>query len=192
MKLILSSCDFKNGNSQKVILENLPKPINKCKLLFMPNEKATGEAIRGNKFISRMEEFGFARENIHVFDYYDPKPFFGLAIDVLYVSGGNTFATLARIRESGFDGEMVRYIMSGVTYIGGSAGAHIVTKSIAHLEGIDEKPADMTDLAGLGIFDGILICHYKEERQALYERLQKEGHYPVYALTDDEYLIVNK
>ncbi len=38
MKLILSSCDFRNENSKNVILNNLPKPIDKCRLLFIPNE----------------------------------------------------------------------------------------------------------------------------------------------------------
>ena len=30
MKLILSSCDFRNEKSQQVIMDNLPYPINKC------------------------------------------------------------------------------------------------------------------------------------------------------------------
>ena len=46
MKLILSSCDFRNEKSRDVILTNLPKPIEQCRLLFIPNEKATFEAIR--------------------------------------------------------------------------------------------------------------------------------------------------
>ena len=45
MKLILSSCDFRNEKSQKVIMDNLPYSIDKCRLLFIPNEKATAEAI---------------------------------------------------------------------------------------------------------------------------------------------------
>lgn len=40
MKLILSSCDFRNEKSKKTIIDNLSKPIEQCKLLFFPNEKA--------------------------------------------------------------------------------------------------------------------------------------------------------
>ena len=40
MKLILSSRDFLNDNSRKVIMDNLPKKIEECKVLFIPNEKA--------------------------------------------------------------------------------------------------------------------------------------------------------
>ena len=43
MKLILSSCDFINENSKQVILDNLDKKLSECKVLFIPNEKATKE-----------------------------------------------------------------------------------------------------------------------------------------------------
>ena len=59
MKLILSSCDFRNENSKQVIIDNLNKPINQCRLLFVPNEKATAEAILGEMYYSRIQEFGF-------------------------------------------------------------------------------------------------------------------------------------
>ena len=35
MKLILSSCDFRNEKSKKTILNNLSKPVDQCKLLFI-------------------------------------------------------------------------------------------------------------------------------------------------------------
>lgn len=190
MKLILSSCDFRNEKSRNVILTHLPKPIEQCRLLFIPNEKATAEAIQSEKFYSRMQEFGFARENIAVFNYYNPSEYFGLDIDVLYISGGNTLKTLDRIRKSGFDKETVRYIRSGVTYIGGSAGAHIVTQDVSHVTRYDEVPADMTDFRGLGLFDGILICHFTSERQAHYEQLLQESQYKVYALSDEDSIVV--
>lgn len=72
MKLILSSCDFRNEKSQQVIMDNLPYPIDKCKLLFIPNEKATAEAILGNVYYDRMQEFGFVKENVYVFDHNNP------------------------------------------------------------------------------------------------------------------------
>ncbi len=189
MKLILSSCDFRNDNAQNVILQNLPHPIDKCRLLFIPNEKATYASVHSEKYIVRMMSFGFAKENIVIFDHTDADAYTDLTIDVLYISGGNTFLTLQRLRDCGFDRAIVDYIRTGVTYIGGSAGAHIVSKSIAHLTEIDECPADMTDLSGLGLFDGILVCHYTDARKVLFETLQTGGEYPVYALTDDESLV---
>lgn len=191
MKLILSSCDFRNENSKKTILDNLPKPINECKVLFVPNEKATLDSIKSGKYNKRIQESGFAAENITVFNYYAPKDFFGLDIDVIYISGGNTLKTLHRIRNSVFDKEIIRYIKSGVTYIGGSAGAHIVTTDVSHVSSYDVPPEGMSDFSGLGFVDGILICHYTDARQELRDKLISEGK-KVYALADDESLVIEE
>ena len=59
MKLILSSCDFRNEKARQTIIDNLDKPIEQCKLLFIPNEKATVQAIQGEMYYLRMQEFGF-------------------------------------------------------------------------------------------------------------------------------------
>lgn len=191
MKLILSSCDFRNDNSKKTIIDNLSKPIDQCKLLFIPNEKATYEAIHSEKYFLRMQEFGFTRDNIAVFDYYDAQQFINLDLDIIYISGGNTFATLKRIKDCGFDKEIIRYVKSGVLYIGGSAGAHIATQSIEHIAAFDSIPDGMNEFKGLGLFDGILICHYTAERKRLLDDLISNSRYKVYALSDDDSLVIN-
>lgn len=192
MKLILSSCDFRNDVSRDAILQHLPKPVADCRLLFIPNEKATTEAIRSGKYHRRMSEFGFSEDRVAVFDYQYPEAYMGMDIDVLYVSGGNTFVTLDRIRSSGFDVELIRYVRSGVTYIGGSAGAHIVTQDVSHVAEFDECPKGTTDLRGLGLFDGILVCHYTDERREHYERLTREGKFSVYALADNDVIVIDE
>lgn len=190
MKLILSSCDFRNERSRAAIHRNLPKDISDCRVLFFPNEKATIEAIHSGKYDYRMQSFGFTENNIHIFDYTNPEMFNNLDIDVIYISGGNTFATLERIRSCEFDTEIVRYVKSGVTYIGGSAGAHIASQNIEHVSAFDPVPEGMTEFSGLGLFDGILICHYTEERKALYDRLKADGKNNIYALTDNDSLVI--
>lgn len=190
MKLILSSCDFRNEKSKKTIIDNLSKPIDQCKLLFIPNEKATHEAIHSEKYFLRMQELGFTKDNIAVFDYYNEQQFINLDLDIIYISGGNTFATLKRIKDCGFDKEIIRYVRSGVLYIGGSAGAHIATQSVAHIAAFDPIPDGMTDFKGLGLFDGIIFCHYTEEHKALYDKLKSEGKYKVFALRNEDSLVV--
>ena len=190
MKLTLSSCDFRNDNARKTIIDNLSKPISQCKLLYIPNEKATFETIHSDRYYLRMEEFGFLRNNVYVFDYYNSDEFLNLDIDVLYISGGNTFATLDRLRKCNFESEIIRYIKNGVIYIGGSAGAHIASQSIEHVSAFDPVPEGMTEFSGLGLLDGILICHYTEERKDLYDRLKADGKYKIYALTNNDSLVV--
>lgn len=190
MKLILSSCDFSHEVSRACISEHLPRPIEECRVLFIPNEKATAEKIQQGKYHLRLQQYGFSRENIFVFDHTRADEFKRLNLDMIYVSGGNTFLTMEKIRASSFDQELIRYIKSGVIYIGGSAGAHIVTKELRHLSVYDPVPADWKDFSGLDLFHGILLCHFCEERRVHYEQLLNEKFFPVIALTDADSMII--
>lgn len=175
MKLVLSSCDFRNKTSRQVIFDNLPRPIAQCRLLFVPNEKSTSDKVKGGKYHDRMAEFGFTPALVRVLDYTDPVACLDLDIDVLYISGGNTFLTLDRLRRCGFDRELIRYIRAGVTYIGGSAGAHMVCTDLTHVALYDPPPAGMTDLCGLGLTDVTLLCHYTPARQVHLEALRAQN-----------------
>ena len=190
MKLILSSCDFGNPTSAKFISDNLCKPISDCKVLYFPNEKVTPEKIKSGKYEARVAAFGFQRKNIYVANYFDPTPFFDLDIDVIYISGGNTFGTMKLIRDSGFDKAIIDYVHRGVIYIGGSAGAHIATADIAHVAKYDKDTFGLTDFSGLGLYNGILICHYTEDRRQDYEQLSQGDKYRVITLSDSESIIV--
>ena len=192
MKLILSSCDFLNERSTKVILDNLDKNIKECKILFIPNEKATYEKIHSDKYYKRVEEYGFARENIYVFDESNSDEFRNLDLDVIYVGGGNTFATIDKIRKCNFDKDIINYVKSGVIYIGGSAGAHIVTQNIEHVAKYDENNVGVTNFKGLGLYDGILVCHYTYHRKHHLDQLIEQGKYKVHYLTDSDSIVCSE
>ena len=87
------------------------------------------------------------------------------------------------------EGQKVDVILA---IIGGSAGAHLVTQNIAHVAAYDEMPTDMTDLAGLGLFRGIFICHYTQERYIHSAALRAKNNYLVYTLTDEESLVIEE
>ena len=197
MKLILSSSDFINVHSKQVILDNIDKELSNNKVLFIPNEKATKEKINSDKYYDRLYKDGFTnKDNIYIFDETEADRFRNLNIDLIYISGGNTFATLDKIRKCGFDKDIINYINNGVTYIGGSCGAHIVTKNIEHLLELDDNYLNITNYNALGLFDGIIIPHYNEEeynpelRKRVYEKLLSENKYKVYALTNADSLVV--
>jgi len=199
MKLILSSCDFSNPNSKQVILDSLDKELSECKVLFIPNQKATYERIHSDKYYNRLRENGFIKkENIYIFDENESKSFSDLNIDIIYISGGNTFATLDKIRKANFDAEIKKYINKGVTYIGGSCGAHIVTKNIEHLLTLDDNYINIKNFDALGLFDGVIIPHCEaieytpELREKIYNKLLTDNKYNVYKLTNDESLIVTE
>lgn len=190
MKLILSSCDFGNPESAKFIHNNFCKPIADLKVLYFPNEKVTPSKIKSGMYESRLSAFGFQRKNIYVANYFDPAPYFGLDIDAVYISGGNTFGTMKLIRDAGFDKAIVDYVHKDAVYIGGSAGAHIATANISHVEKYDKDTYGLADFSGLGLFDGILICHYTEDRKQHFEELKAAGEYSVIALSDSESIVI--
>ena len=197
MKLILSSSDFINKHSKQVILNNIDKELSDNKVLFIPNEKATKEKIKSAKYYDRLYRDGFTnRANIYIFDETEVDRFRNLNIDLIYISGGNTFATLDKIRKCGFDKDIINYVKDGVTYIGGSCGAHIASKNIKHLEKLDDNYLNIKDYDALGMFDGIIIPHYNEKgynpelRKQVYNKLINENKYKVYALTNDDSLVI--
>ena len=197
MKLILSSCDFTNINSKKVIVDNIDKPLKDCKVLFIPNEKATKEKIYSDKYYDRLKGHGFTnKNNIYIFDENKLEDFVNLKIDLIYISGGNTFATLKKIKDCGFDKALIDYVKNGVIYIGGSCGAHIVTQNIEHVLKVEENSCRLKDYNALGLFDGIIIPHFDEKeyepqkREKLYNDLIEQGKYKVYKLTNDESIVV--
>lgn len=188
MKLILTSTDFLTENSRNKILSEL-KDVSKCKILYIPNENATIEKIKSNKYYDRLQEYGFKRENIYVFNYKEPNKFKNLNIDAIYIGGGNTFSMLKILKDTKFDKEIIKYVKNGVTYIGGSAGAHIVTKNIKHVLPFDNNSVGLKDYNGLGLFDGILFCHYTDDRKKYVDDCKKRNKYNVSILRDDETII---
>ena len=198
MKLILSSCDFINENSKKVILDNLNKKLEDNKVLFIPNEKANKEKINSNKYYDRLYIDGFTnKDNIYIFDETNVEKFRKLDIDIIYISGGNTFATLDKIKKCNFDKDIINYIKNGVIYIGGSCGAHIVTKNIKHLLDLDDNYINITDFNGLGLLDGIIVLHCEAEeynpkfREEVYNKCINDGKYKVYRLTNNDSIVIN-
>ena len=188
MKLILTSTDFLTDNSRNKILSEL-KDVSKCKILYIPNENATIEKIKSNKYYDRLQEYGFKRENIYVFNYEEPNKFKNLNIDAIYIGAGNTFSMLKILKDTKFDKEIIKYVKNGVTYIGGSAGAHIVTKNIKHVLPFDNNSVGLNDYNGLGLFDGILFCHYTDDRKKYVDDCKKRNKYNVSILRDDETII---
>lgn len=192
MRLIISSCDFGNPKSAKFIHDNLIVPIENCKVLYFPNEKATEKKIKSGMYESRLTAFGFKRENIYVFNYNTPAFFRNLELDVIYISGGNTFGTMKRICDADFKKDIVEYVKKGVVYIGGSAGAHIASADISHVQKYDCDTFGLNDFSGLGFYKGIFICHYNEEREKDFKQFSQTLPFRIVTLTNEESILITE
>ena len=134
---------------------------------------------------------GFSKENIIIFDENKVDDFKNLDIDVIYTCGGNTFTLLKLIKDCGFDKEIKKYVENGVIYIGRSAGSHLVSKNIEHVLPFDDNYIGLSNFDGIGLFDGIIYCHYTDERKPYYEASIKENKYNTFKITNDEVILIN-
>lgn len=190
MKLILTSKDFLNDKSKKIIIDNLDKPISLCKVLFIPSKwKLLGEE-NINKYLTRLEYDGFNKDNCYILDYNNVQNYKDLNVDVIYVGGGNTFELLNNLRKSRFDKILIKYIKNNVTYVGGSAGTHIITKNIKHVLDFDDNLVKLRNFNALGIFDGIIFCHYTDEREKYFLKSKNAHKFKTYKLKDEEAIII--
>lgn len=118
-------------------------------------------------------------------------------VDLVFVSGGNTFYLLERIKKCGFDEVIKKRIDEGVIYIGSSAGSAIVCPTIGMVEGLDD-PKDapnLTSYDALHIIDFIIFLHYEdpdyqEQYKTIVEKWTKKGYNFKY-LTNNQALIIN-
>jgi dipeptidase E len=186
MKIILTSKAFGDKDATNNILNQINKKVSLLKVLLVATPCLP---YSPEKYLNELIGYGFKKDNIIIFNHEEPNEYFDLDIDVVYVTGGNTFTGLKLIKDSGFDKEIIKYIEKGSIYIGRSAGAHIATNSIKHVLEFDSNDVGITDYDGLGLVDCILVCHYNDERKECYNRLIHENKYNIYSLTNQEILI---
>lgn len=188
--IIVSSKGFAGEESCAKLTEVLGGDLSVLKVLFVPS--AISLPTRRGKFFSMMTKRGFSRENVTVFDHTEPEKYTDLDIDLIYICGGNTFLLLERMRESGFGEQIKKYIDRGVTYVGASAGVHLLEPDVEHLLPFDENITGTTDFTALGLLDTIYYCHFCPEREPYYEAAVAEGKYKVSKLYDTDIEIVNE
>lgn len=82
--------------------------------------------------------------------------------DLVFVGGGNTFQLLHEIRSHGFLEPVRRFVQSGGTYYGGSAGAIVACDDISIAQWHDPNDVGLSDLQSLGLVHDIAVLpHYQ-------------------------------
>lgn len=181
---MLTSAGFEN----EIVVENIKriikKPFKEIKMLVIPT--ARKNEYNKEKYMLDYINLGFVSDNIIFFNDENPNSYKNLDIDLIYVCGGNTFLLQKYLKKSGFNEEIKKYISRGVIYLGASAGTHIATTNIEHVNMFDENFVNINDYQALNLFNGIIICHYSEEREKAYRELKRYSKYKVYTLKDKE------
>lgn len=186
MNIILTSTGFMYETVTNKIKNLINKPFSEIKMLVIPTARKF-EYIQ-EEYIQDYLRLGFKADNIIFFNDEHANDYANLDIDLIYVCGGNTFLLQKYLTDTNFDIKIKKYIQKGVIYLGASAGTHIATSSIKHVSYFDSNDVNVINYNTLNILDGIVICHYDETREELYNKLTEENDYPVYTLSNYELL----
>lgn len=81
---------------------------------------------------------------------------------MIYVTGGNTFYLLQELRKSGADKILIEQIQAGKPYVGESAGAMVLAKSIEYAQDMNNEAQapDLESYEALGMIDFYPLPHY--------------------------------
>ena len=114
--------------------------------------------------------------------------------DILLVAGGDTFYLMKKLKKSGADRAIKKFISRGGIYIGSSAGSIICCPTIEGAEKFDNPnlAPNLENFNGMGVFDEVVIPHTQKEKyferiKETTEKLTSRG-FKVHHLTDDDVL----
>lgn len=193
MKLLLTSAGFKNVKIREKFLELSGKPGPKIKVIFIPTAAITKE----EKYYigvcrKELSEAGIISENVktlnldHEVLYEEVDNF-----DVIYVCGGNTFYLLSKVKESGFDKIIKKFLEADKLYLGVSAGSILMGPNIEISKYLaDKNDLGLTDLTGLKYIDSAICPHFQNKDKNKFDNFKSKVNYPILPLNDDQALLV--
>jgi len=191
-KLLLTSTGLANKNIAKKFLQTIAKPASQIKLIFVPTAARSEEEL---KYVQESKkellDLGFLTKNIKTIDLDKPASVKSVVdFDSMYVCGGNTFYLLKKVRETGFDKVIKKFVKTGKLYFGVSAGSILVCPTIDIASPFDKNYVGLTYLTGLGLIDVIVSPHYTSEEKPIIDAFKKKSQYTVVPLKDNQALLV--
>lgn len=187
MKLLLTSAGFQNPAIGKKFLSLLDKPVENVKILFIPTaSRISEELFYVEKSKEELVKLGINISNITIFDINKvPSVNETLENDVMYVCGGNTYYLSYKMKETGYETSLKKFVKSGKLYVGVSAGSILAGPDIGISR--DDNDIGLTDFSGLKFTKIVPIVHYTKGDKRL-ELSNKK--FQSVALTDDQALLI--
>lgn len=189
MRALLTSAGITNPTIARALSELVGKPVQDIKVGFIP---IAANVEEGNKdwFISQLTNL--QAHGYKWIDIIDPSASDIdwrkrlSKIDVVLVSGGNTFHLLNQYRKTGFDFWLKDNLQS-IVYVGISAGSIIAAPviDVCTIKPSDPNLPGLVDLTGLNIVDFEIEPHCDENRFLVIEKYAKNRNNKVYAIDDE-------
>lgn len=195
MKLLLTSAGIRNNSIAHALKQLVGKDVSAVKVGLIPTAANVEEGSKDwfVRQLTSLQKYGFGWIDIidiSVEEVDWQKRLEG--VDVIFMSGGNTFYLLEQIRKTGFDKWLINNLDTKV-YVGVSAGSIVATPNIA-VAGIDdgdENRNNLQDLQGLSLVNIELSPHTNgdvshEANRAYSETIENE----LIGLDDESALLV--
>ncbi len=113
--------------------------------------------------------------------------------DAVYLGGGNTFALLAQLQESGFERYLKAYAQRGKAVYGGSAGAVVFGRDIRTVNHLDRNDVGLTETKGLDLAEGHAIwVHYQPHDDSLIDAYVRQYRQPILAISERSGIVIEK
>lgn len=117
------------------------------------------------------------------------------SVDIVYLSGGNTFYLLDHIKKSSFDTVLKDQLKRELVYAGGSAGAVVAGMSIEPAKEFDDphEAPELSNYDGMQLIKLSILPHYGNPKyQDLYQKALESttDTAPILTLTDSQALVV--
>jgi peptidase E len=149
-KILLTSTGFDNENFKKIFIENIGKPIEEVRVLFIPSAADNADDLKVvHLCFAEIVELGVDLDNITEYNLDRPMSIDELSeFDAVYFTGGSEVKLMQAVSAINYGSVLIEAIDNGLFYIGVSAGSMILTSSV---EG------------NLGIVKGALEPHCEED-----------------------------
>lgn len=144
------------------------------------------EAIRS--LVQRFTEFDITNKT--------PSDFHAAleGIDILYVTGGNTYCLLETMNKIGFKDILVPFLKAGGLYLGSSAGSIVTGPDISFVGDIDDPlQSSLRDFTAMGLVGFLIMPHMDQESFNVEARraiTSYNGPHQIIALNDDQAILV--
>jgi len=196
MKILLASIA---ANIIEKALPLFPKNPKDCKIICIPTAAKVEDGPKDwlDNELNQFRKVGF---NLTMFDIdRASEEDVSRALedaDIIYVTGGNTFFLLEKMKACLFERYVRKALERGAVYIGSSAGSIVCCPEIDFVKTMDDRSkAYLEDTEGLNLIDFLIMVHmdhssFAEEANEKVSEM-KLGPIPVICLKDHQAIFVD-
>lgn len=189
--IILTSIGTSTGICRNKISEIIPSLSNKNAILITTAARDK-ENNKWNK-ITKQQLLDLGYEKVKFVDLESTSIVNFENFDTIYVCGGNTFKLMQAVNNSNFKSEILKALNRGGLYVGASAGALILSPTIAIAGNVepDENEVGLTDMTGMNLINFEILPHYSPEQDEQIKIYKSKSSNEIKVITNEEIIVLD-